>query len=115
MDTAPIAEVISQDTQSVALQLHLPPDLACFVGHFPDFPVLPGVVQLDWALQLAATHMGVTPDTAIRLQVKHKRIVVPLSPLMLDLRIDPSGQKLQFTYRSAGAVVTEGSVTLAGS
>ncbi|TWT13696.1 3-hydroxyacyl-ACP dehydratase FabZ family protein [Reyranella sp. CPCC 100927] len=113
MDTAPLAQIICRDAQSVTLQLQLSPDLACFAGHFPDFPVLPGVVQVDWALQLATTYLGVTADGGIRLQVKHKRIVLPSSPLTLELRVDQPG-RLRFSYRSADVLVTEGSVVLVG-
>jgi len=34
------------------LQLSIPPDLAYFSGHFPVTPVLPGVVQVEWAFNL---------------------------------------------------------------
>lgn len=35
------------------LQLHMPQDLIYFEGHFPGFQILPGVVQLDWAIHFA--------------------------------------------------------------
>ena len=37
----------------IRVDLRVPADLACFPDHFPGFPLLPGVVQLDWALALA--------------------------------------------------------------
>ena len=32
----------------------VPRDLRCFEGHFPDNPIVPGVLQLDWAMELAS-------------------------------------------------------------
>jgi 3-hydroxymyristoyl/3-hydroxydecanoyl-(acyl carrier protein) dehydratase len=30
----------------------VPEDLACFPGHFPDLPMVPAVLQLDWVMEL---------------------------------------------------------------
>src|SRR5262249_28170654 len=32
----------------------VPEDLSCFPGHFPELPVVPAVLQLDWAMDLVA-------------------------------------------------------------
>ena len=41
---------------AVRSQGTVPRDLECFQDHFPDFPVLPGVLALDLLRQLAEQH-----------------------------------------------------------
>jgi hypothetical protein len=40
------------------LSLRVPIDLVYFPVHFPQAPVLPGAVQVSWALSLASTRLG---------------------------------------------------------
>lgn len=39
----------------------VPADLVCLEGHFPGAQVVPGVLQLDWALEMAAVLLAETP------------------------------------------------------
>jgi 3-hydroxymyristoyl/3-hydroxydecanoyl-(acyl carrier protein) dehydratase len=41
---------------SATYRLRVPPTLEHFRGHFPGFPILPGVVQLDWAVRFGRLH-----------------------------------------------------------
>ena len=53
-------EVLSEarDGDTLHYELRVPPTLAHFAGHFPGLPILPGVVQVDWAIRLAAEHVA---------------------------------------------------------
>ena len=96
------------------IDLVVEPDLFWFQGHFPERPTLPGVVQLDWALDFARRHLGLTVPAARCFQVKYKAVISPDTRLTLVLALHPtaSGRRLTFEYRRDGEVYSTGSVTL---
>ncbi len=98
------------------LQLQVPLDLAHFSGHFPQTPVLPGVVQIDWALQLAKQLMPQLPAVFAGMEVlKFQQLARPGDLLQLSLRFDPSRSKLYFAYRSGDAACSSGRILLQAS
>jgi hypothetical protein len=71
-----------------------------FEGHFPETPILPGVVLLQWAEALAQTYLGLSGDFAGMKGVKFKEVVTPGQELVLDLEIDLDKGALVFSYSS---------------
>lgn len=116
MMCAPIVLATRSDAAGqLTLRLDLPAALPCFAGHFPGFAILPGVVQLDWVMQLGAAHLSHVPPFATDFRIKFKRPVGPGSPLTLTLRHDMARGRLEFTYRVGDDVASQGQVTLATS
>lgn len=107
-------ELLGQAMEGEALQLRLavPPDLACFTGHFPTSPVLPGVVQVDWAIALAKAHLQLPPRFVGMEVLKFQQLVRPGDELLLTLRFDAGRSKLYFTYTCAGQPCSSGRVIL---
>lgn len=94
------------------LDLELPLDLACFADHFPDAPVLPGVLQVGWALELAASRLG-TPKTCRAVDgMKFQRLLRPGDRVQLTLRHDATRGRLHFAYRSDDAPVSSAHLRL---
>ncbi|MDP9938500.1 acyl-CoA synthetase family protein [Ectopseudomonas alcaliphila] len=95
------------------LQLQVPPDLAHFTGHFPQTPVLPGVVQVDWAQQLARQLIEHLPPRFAGMEVlKFQQLVRPGDTLQLSLRFDAERGKLYFAYRNGEAACSSGRILL---
>ncbi|WP_342623565.1 AMP-binding protein [Pseudomonas alkylphenolica] len=110
-------EVISQAQQGTELQLQLAvsADLAYFSGHFPQTPVLPGVVQIDWAIALGQALLDRPRRFAGMEVVKFQRVVRPGDLLTLTLRFDGERGKLYFNYSNDGEPCSSGRIVLEAS
>jgi len=95
-----------------SLQLSVPPDLAYFSGHFPKAPVLPGVVQVEWALNLGRQLLNLTGPFAGMEVLKFQQLVRPGDEIQLHLRFDPERGKLYFAYRNDTATCSSGRILL---
>ena len=96
-----------------ALDLDVPAELAWCRGHFPGFPIVPGVVMLRWALAHARERFGTGEAEPLAVQVKFRRPVRPGDRLTLELRHAPAARRLSFTYRDGEVVCSTGHVTFA--
>jgi 3-hydroxymyristoyl/3-hydroxydecanoyl-(acyl carrier protein) dehydratase len=108
-----LGERLDGDTH--VIELELPLDLACFAEHFPDAPVLPGVVQIGWALDFAAPRLG-TPTTSRGIDaLKFQRLLRPGDRVELTLRYDAVRERLHFAYRTGDAHYSSAHLRLEGT
>ncbi|HHY6928917.1 TPA: AMP-binding protein [Burkholderia ambifaria] len=89
-------------------ELRVPPTLAHFDGHFPGLPILPGVVQIDWAARLAGREMPAVGDIRSIEHLKFKAPVPPGAVLALRLAHDPVRGHTRFAFRCGGRECTSG-------
>lgn len=91
-------EGIEANETELRARCHITVDLPCFAGHFPGQPILPGVLQLRWALALAAgAFAGRYPQDRFAglARIKFKQPVVPPATLGFELKEMSSGLKLR--------------------
>lgn len=106
----PIAE--REEDGLWTLELRIPTDIAYFAGHFPSAPVLPGVVQIAWALELAASRLG-TPRACRTMEaLKFQHVLRPGERVDLTLRWDAARGKLHFAYRLGEHAYSSGRLVL---
>lgn len=88
--------------------LFVDPNLAVFQGHFPGNPILPGVVQIDWAVTASQEAFEQTPAGQFRgmSQIKFKVPIAPASWLKLELSL--SGSSVKFEFSDGASVRTQG-------
>jgi acyl-coenzyme A synthetase/AMP-(fatty) acid ligase len=94
------------------IELIVPLDLAHFTGHFPTTPILPGVVQVDWAIHLAQRLLPVPPRFAGMEVLKFQQLVRPGDHITLTLRFDSERRKLHFAYRNGDSPCSSGRILL---
>ena len=110
-------EVLSQNQLDGVwtLRLAVPPDLAFFSGHFPTTPVLPGVVQIDWAISLGQQLLDLPPRFGGMEVLKFQQLVRPGDEIELTLGFDPQRSKLHFAYRHGDAACSSGRIVWAAN
>lgn len=96
----PTMRLLERAPGRVLLELTVPADLLYFDGHFTAAPVLPGVVQLDWAIAQGRRHFALPPRFEAVHVLKFQQLIRPDQPLQLELLHDAVKGSLQFRYFS---------------
>jgi len=110
MSTEPIVNDQRVDAASAELQLTIPHDLVYFKGHFPGAPVVPGVVQIKWAVELAERYLGAGGKFAGMDALKFQQVMRPGISVTLTLRWASTDGKLHFAYQDGDARYGSGRV-----
>jgi hypothetical protein len=102
----PLTEHAQDDVWTLTLQLPL--ELIHFDGHFPQAPVLPGVLQVGWALALASPRLGTSMHCREIEALKFQRLLHPGDRVELSLHFEADALngtqgKLHFAYQLDGA------------
>jgi len=87
---------LSIEMPRASYELAVPDKLYYLQGHFPGKPILAGVVQLHWAIQLARTVFASLNNFKGIEALKFHRIIEPNTPLTLVLTTG----KLHFSFSS---------------
>ncbi|MFR0690902.1 AMP-binding protein [Enterobacterales bacterium AE_CKDN230030158-1A_HGKHYDSX7] len=107
-------EVLEQSSSNgeQRFELAIPLDLAYFPGHFPQAPVLPGVVQVQWAQQLGRQLFDLPPRFGGMEVLKFQQLLRPGDLCQLSLRWDAERGKLYFAFTRGEAACSSGRILL---
>ncbi len=109
-------EILSQHREDnlVTLELRVPEDLFYFEGHFPKTPILPGITQLHWAIELIKQTFDEPQLSFERVEVlKFQVITVPGQQVQLTLeRHATKTNQFKFGYTSAKGSHSSGRIIL---
>lgn len=103
MTTEVMPEVMGErrEGKRATYRLRVAASLVHFRDHFPRYPILPGVVQLDWAVRFARRAFGGLDESCAFDNFKCRAPVGPDTELELALRHDPARQRVSFEYSDA--------------
>ena len=99
--------------EQAELKLIVPEALLYFRGHFPAFAILPGVVQLDWAIQYGRQHFALGAAFASTIRIKFRKPIRPNHSLTLSLKYVRSRNCIYFDYADAEGPCSSGQIGFA--
>lgn len=109
-----LPQIVSQhdDDSGHHWRLFIAPELPFFNGHFTEQAVLPGVTQLDWAIQLGCQAFGYSPSVATLEVLKFQQLILPNSHVDLSIEHQADKGKLVFSYSEGDKRFASGRIVL---
>ena len=105
-DIPPVLSWVNESPQHKLL-LAVSPEMECFKGHYPDNPILPGIVQVHWAIGVSMELFGLSESPNEIKRLKFKNVVQPPHVIELDLRKSVTNT-INFQFNSVGQVHSMG-------
>ncbi|HWL09869.1 MAG TPA: 3-hydroxyacyl-ACP dehydratase FabZ [Planctomicrobium sp.] len=108
-------EVVELSPEKIVAHKRVPEDLDVFRGHYPHFPVLPGVLQCEAAFQAGAVLIasqfpptdGQVPVVTRLNNVQFRKMVSPGQTLVLEVELT---EKMTNAFFLKGKVSVDGKV-----
>jgi 3-hydroxymyristoyl/3-hydroxydecanoyl-(acyl carrier protein) dehydratase len=112
MDSRKLPYVLEDEktVDSVELKLKVSEDLIYFPDHFPDYPILPGVVQIAWAEHFGKLFFAIDKPFLHMEVIKFMKVIQPGAKLKLMLEWKASSGKLYFNFSSELGVHSSGRI-----
>jgi acyl-coenzyme A synthetase/AMP-(fatty) acid ligase len=82
-------------------QIYIPADFFFFQGHFDNFPILPGVAQINMAIEFAKNYFEIPGKFYQMINIKFKRVIRPGTILILNIQRDFVKNTATFSFENA--------------
>jgi 3-hydroxymyristoyl/3-hydroxydecanoyl-(acyl carrier protein) dehydratase len=106
----PPFRVVEQAQARAVIEMSPSGDLPCFDGHFAGAPVLAGVVQVDWAIELGRRMFGFGGEFLRMEALKFQRVFQPGPPLRIELDWRAERTALRFRFISDAGIHSSGQI-----
>jgi 3-hydroxymyristoyl/3-hydroxydecanoyl-(acyl carrier protein) dehydratase len=105
-EIAPLSQTQDQREYRVGVSSNL----VFFKGHFPKQPVLPGVVQIKWVIELAKD-FGFEKYKNLKMEkLKFMQLILPDDELILTLNRLSGNNGVSFAYKSGSNLCSSGRI-----
>jgi len=98
---------------SLSAEVRTPKESAWFDGHFPGYPVLPGIAQLGMVYEVVRRSLNCPVRVAEVNNIRFKQMIVPDDCLMFNAELRPGSGRYAFRITRNDEVVCTGSMTFA--
>lgn len=96
----------------VEIGLKVPIDLAYCEGHFPDFPIVPGIVQIHWVVDFIRAYFMQAPILSKCSVIKFSHLIRPMDVITLTLEHFPEKSIVTYTYSNESKTLSSGRLNL---
>jgi 3-hydroxymyristoyl/3-hydroxydecanoyl-(acyl carrier protein) dehydratase len=93
--------------------IRIPRAIGCVNGHFPGLPIIPGFVQLGWAIEAARPLIAITAFLRRVQSLKFKKLLRPGETVVLTA--ERTANIVRFSLVREGAIVSSGSLIFDGA
>jgi hypothetical protein len=115
LHSRPIVDAVERDgADAVSCRLRVPYEMRVFDGHFVGVPLVPGMLQGAWALDIARDALPQAGGFVGIDAVKFRRLVRPGMALRLTLRWRVDTSELRFDYVDGPTTISLGRLRMAG-
>ena len=98
----PIVENEQRWENRIERRLRVPENLPFLEGHFTDFPVVPGTVQLGWAIAASQDLLGCPAAVRCVEALKFPTLMRPGDGALLRVEVSADGTRLRFGIETPG-------------
>lgn len=107
-------EILEQQLveNTLRLQIRIPTNLSYFDGHFDGMPVVPGVVQMHWAVEYGKSLLGISGAVTLANQIKFSNLMQPQDELCLTLEYIAEKSLLVYSYKADEKLYSSGRLTI---
>jgi len=105
-------KIIEKNENTVNLIFTIPQDSLYFDGHFPDYPILPAVAQIDIVMNFASKYLGISIAVLQIKRAKFLKIITPALTLLLKLEKKDNTLNFKIISPDESDVYSSGSIIL---